>query len=205
MGLPSKASLNWGDQSENIGDKLIDENGFLIGTASHEYTLQGRYNLALKVWDKFSNQYSKSVEIYVRNDPLQFNIELEDGNNNAIIGYQVYENQEIFISVNDIYNFNEDLEWRRENFTFLYDFTNSEITSQEPCVRYVLENEGNYTLTVIIVDSQGTISRNSIPIEVINKPSKAKFTILSSRPKAQFKLRFSAESSTDTESDISTL
>ena len=146
---PSQAVIIWGDGATfDIKDKLNHNNGMLFGITNHTYALQGRYNPTLTIWDVYGHQYSKSLELTIQNDMFLFNISCQD---------QVFEDQEISINVEGVFELNKELRKDIENLTYIYDFGNDHLTSNNANLSYNWKNEGNYTLTISIIDSQGTI------------------------------------------------
>ena len=61
---------------------------------------------------------------------------------------------------------------------FVYDFSESQVLSNKTSITYFWKNAGVIPVKVTVMDTQGTLSRNSQQITVLNKPPKAFFTIL---------------------------
>ncbi len=197
MGNPSQVTIIWGDGAlETIEtEHLYEENGVIFGSINHSYSIQGRYSPKFQIWDYKGKEYSKSLELTIQNDILQFNINLSCDN-------QTFEDQEVLLSIQDIFELNEGLKQSIENLTYLYDFSESQITSKECSIEYTWKNSGRYPITVSIIDGQGTISRRTTYIEVLNRAPSAFFEILSSTSlHAQSNIQFNARKNNDTVSD----
>lgn len=196
--LPSQAIIIWGDGTTlDLKDNINNREGILFGTINHSYNLQGKYSPTLHIWDAVGHQYSKILDVTIQNNMLQFNISCQN---------KILEDQELFISVENVFELNKELRRDIEDLTYLYDFGDAQLTSNKSEIMYKWKNEGNYTLTIGIIDSQGTISRRSKSIQVKNKPPEATFSYLRRRTHpAVSEIKFSAENSVDTESDENSL
>jgi len=200
MGNPSQVAINWGDGNVKLlTDQLIEENNTFSGSMSHSYLLQGKYSPKLQIWDNFGKEYSKTCDLTIQNDILHFNVNITPAS-------QIFEDEEVFISVENIFEINKGIKKDFENLTYFYDFGDSQLTSYKSNVSNKWKNEGNYSLTISIIDSQGTISRKSTSIEVKNRPPEAYFPItMQMDRRAHSKIQFSAEYCVDTESDKNSL
>jgi len=200
MGSPSEVIIIWGDgRIDTITNRLNMENTKSTGTVNHTYTLQGIYSPKLQVWDLIGKEYSKSLDLTIQNNPIDFSINISHKN-------QIFEDQEVIISIENLFKTNEFLQKSIENLTFLYDFSDSQLTSKETNVSHTWENEGIYPIIAVVIDSLGTISRKEISVEVINKAPKAYFDILTMGEYYTYsKIDFSAEYSNDTISDENSL
>jgi PKD repeat protein len=200
IGFVPQAVINWGDGNvETILNHFDQEKGTHFKILNHSYLLQGKYFPILQIWDHLGREYSKSCELTIQNDILQFNISIYPS-------LQVFEDEEVMISVEDIFELNRGIRKELENFTYFYDFGDSQITSEESSIKHKWKNEGIYPLTIGIIDSQGTISKKTTSIEVKNKPPEAFFPLtLDMDRKARSEIKFSAEYCSDTESDKNTL
>jgi PKD repeat protein len=204
---PYQAIIIWGDGTTlNMEDMMTNKNGIFSGRVNHSYSLQGKYSPILQIWDVYGTQSSDSLEITIQNNLLFFDIELYDDANNLIEENQISENQNVRISIENVYASNRELINSEEELTFLYDFSETQISSKESSLSYAWKNEGDYPITVSIIDSQGVISRKTSKIMVNNKPPEVKFTRLSGGIlRAGSKIKFSADSTTDTENDRNSL
>ena len=200
MGFLPQVDINWGDGNvETITNNFNKEDGGLFKFMTHTYLLQGKYSPKLQIWDYQGKEYSKFCELSIQNDNLQFYI-------NITPSHQIFEDDEVLISVENVFELNKDLRSDIENLTYFYDFGDSQLTSDEEKVNYKWKNEGQYPLTISIIDSQGTISRKTTSIEIENKSPEAYFPITNQvNHQAQSKIEFSAERCIDTESDKNTL
>ena len=188
---PLQAVIIWG----NGNTEEIKKAG--AGSLEYSYDLQGRYTPTLLVWDIFGKVRSKSLEIKIENNVLQFNIEVEN---------MVFEGQERSISVDNIFELNEDLTKDEIGLNFEYDLSETQIISNESSIIYSWKNEGTFPLKVTVMDSQGVISRQKKDITVINKPPKALFTISGEGTHyARTEIKFNAERSSDTINDKDSL
>ena len=188
---PLQAIIIWGDGNTEEIKKAGS------GSLEHSYDLQGRYTPTLLVWDIFRKLSSKSLEIKIENNVLQFNIEVEN---------MGFEGQETIISVDSIFELNEDLSKDEIGLNFIYHLSETQILSNESSITYSWKNEGTFPLRVTVMDSQGVISRQKIDITVINKPPKALFTISrDGTHSARTEIEFTAERSSDTINDKDSL
>ncbi|MFW9773985.1 MAG: PKD domain-containing protein, partial [Candidatus Thorarchaeota archaeon] len=200
LGTPSKIMINWGDRCvETITTQFQKDNGKALGNISHAYTLQGLYSPKIQIWDYYGQEYSEDLTLIVQNDILPFEIDLNSEN-------RIWEDQKVGINISSIYEINEEVDRSHENLTFLYDFSDFTVNSNDFYYEYCWENEGVYNLTISAIDSQGIISRKVKSVRILNKPPEAHLSILTEEPYySSSEIEFSAESSNDTLSDINSL
>ena len=140
---PSQAFIIWGDGN------TLDISKNRSGSLEHAYGLQGRYSPTILVWDFLGQLHTKSIEVEIKNEVLQFNIESED---------VVFEGQEVPISVNNIYLANEDLDKTKEELKFIFDVAETQKISNESSIAYSWKNAGTFPITVSVIDSQGIMN-----------------------------------------------
>jgi hypothetical protein len=190
-GSPSQAFILWGDGSSEDITKNHS------GSVKHKFALQGRYSPMLLYWGIFGNLRSKSLTIIIENNILDYDIISED---------RVFEGEEVVISVDSVYRLNKELSKTEEELTFIYDVSESQITSNESAITYSWNNAGTFPIKVTIMDAQGVLSKQSKSITVQNMEPEANFLILSNTSNHAFSpIEFSAGASIDTVNDKNSL
>ncbi|MFW9968851.1 MAG: PKD domain-containing protein [Candidatus Odinarchaeota archaeon] len=188
---PSQAFIIWGDGSSEDITKNIS------GSVEHCYTLQGRYSPTLLIWNSYGHLRSKSIEIVIENDLLEFYIDVKD---------KIVEGEEVTISVDSIFRLNRELSKTEENLTFIFDISETQILSNKSSITYRWKNAGTFPIKVTVMDTQGVLSRESRSITVQNRSPEAHFMISSNDIlQAWSQIEFSAEESIDTINDKDSL
>ncbi len=206
-GVPQRALLVLGDGHViNIEDKSGNNNGWWSGELLHSYVLQGRYTPILKVWNSRGRPYTKALVIVIQNNPPLFNIAIDgkiSSNNNrlktAAFDYEAYEDEEILISV-------EGCSAPNHSLTYIFSFADAEIKTTENFTIHSWKNAGTYPVTITVIGSTNELSKETVYIRIKNKPPIASFSIENEDHIAiGSEIKFSADSSIDTPSDLNSL
>jgi hypothetical protein len=124
MGFVPQAVINWGDGNvETILNHYDQDKGTHFKILDHSYLLQGKYFPILQIWDHLGREYSKSCELTIQNDILRFNVNITPSGH-------VFEDEEVVISVEDIFELNKGIRKDLENLTYFYDFGDSQLTKE---------------------------------------------------------------------------
>ncbi|MBY9010222.1 MAG: PKD domain-containing protein, partial [Candidatus Lokiarchaeota archaeon] len=174
-----------------FGDGYSIELNETSNAIKHSYSVQGKYNPIIHVWNRFGYSYSKVIAVEIKNETPQFEVSMVNS---------AYEDELVKVSIVNIIESQVDL--KDEILKYVYDFAdNNKTTSHRHSIVHRWEKAGLYPMTITIFDDQGALTQKTEYIEIINKIPEASFDY-SIKEKG---IEFNAELSIDTIGDYNSL
>ena len=207
-GGPEKVIVIFGDgEIKEVSDLTVNNKGIMSGSIKHIYSLQGRYNPIIQIWNRFGAFLTKSFEITIRNEQPLFNFAIGSVGSESYASsleisgppsVKVFEDEIVKISVNT-----SDL---LDDLSFIYDFGDLQTITSENVTYHQWKNQGTYPVSITVLGSQGELRKEMMNVDVINRNPTAYFSIESSYPyELGTPISFNANRCNDTTSDIASL